>query len=118
MPRHVAFGVPASAVRLDSIWVVWIAAVVLVPWRWDAWRRRRRGRSATVLLAVAAVVLERAGTRNSGDLFTAMPTSPAPQPARRACVSHTRPISSGRATLLINWCVRSGVHLTARKIDT
>lgn len=59
----VAFGVHASAVRLDSPWVVWIvvvlavAAVVLVPWRWDAWRQKRVGRSATVLLAVVAVVL-------------------------------------------------------------
>jgi enterochelin esterase-like enzyme len=61
--QDVAFGVHASAVRLDSLWVLSIAAVVavgtvvLVPWRWDAWRRRRLGRSATVLLAVVAVVL-------------------------------------------------------------
>src|SRR5689334_12357395 len=66
MYRHVqvvAFGVHASAVRLDNLWVVLtvavlaVAAVVLVPWRWDAWRRKRLGRSATVLLAVIAVVL-------------------------------------------------------------
>lgn len=59
----VAFGLHASAVRLDTLWVVSIAAVgavlavVVVPWRWDAWRRKRLGRSVTVLAAVVAVVL-------------------------------------------------------------
>lgn len=57
------FGFHASTVRLDSVSAVVVTAalavllVALVPWRWDAWRRRRTGRSVTVLLAVAAVGL-------------------------------------------------------------
>lgn len=54
--------VHASTIRLDGLWLVTVAClvalvlVVLVPWQWDAWRHRRLGRSATVLVAVLAVV--------------------------------------------------------------
>lgn len=69
------FGFHASTVRLDSVSAVVVTAVLavllvaLVPWRWDAWRRRRTGRSVTVLLAVAAAGLGCGVTVNRLDGF-------------------------------------------------
>jgi enterochelin esterase-like enzyme len=60
----------ASQVPITGPWLcaalagLAVVAVVLVPWRWDAWRRRRLGRSVTVLIAVGAVVLACAGWVN------------------------------------------------------
>jgi enterochelin esterase-like enzyme len=58
-----SFGVHAAEIRLDTIPAVLGVAVLttvlvgLVPWRWDAWRHRRAGRTITVLAAVLAVVV-------------------------------------------------------------
>ncbi|KAA9157475.1 esterase [Amycolatopsis acidicola] len=52
----------ASQIRIDTVTVVAVGAVlallsvVLVPWRWDAWKHRRTGRSLSTLVAVVAVV--------------------------------------------------------------
>ncbi|HVV12580.1 alpha/beta hydrolase [Amycolatopsis sp.] len=52
----------ASEIRIDTLPVVLGAAVlalvfvVLVPWRWDAWKRRVTGRVITTVVAVVAVV--------------------------------------------------------------
>nr|WP_211177510.1 alpha/beta hydrolase-fold protein [Pseudonocardia acidicola] len=60
----------ASTVRLDSVPALVVAAVLalllvaLVPWRWDAWKRRRTGRTVTVLLAVVGVALACGVTAN------------------------------------------------------
>ncbi|MFC5995141.1 alpha/beta hydrolase [Pseudonocardia hispaniensis] len=56
-------GFHASTIRLDDTTAILIttglavALVALVPFRWDAWRRRRTGRTVTVLLAVVAVLV-------------------------------------------------------------
>lgn len=61
----------ASEIALTGGWLVFgaavvaVLAVVLVPWRWDRWRRRRTGRSASTLGAVCAVVLACALAVNS-----------------------------------------------------
>ena len=53
----------ASQLSITSGWFCLLVAVAalltvcLVPWRWDAWRRRRLGRSVTVLVAVGVLVL-------------------------------------------------------------
>ncbi|WP_098958308.1 esterase family protein, partial [Pseudonocardia sp. N23] len=64
------FGLHASTIRLDNGWFVGIVAVVavllvaLVPWRWDAWRRRRTWRAVTTLAAVVGVVAATAAGAN------------------------------------------------------
>jgi enterochelin esterase-like enzyme len=53
----------ASNIRLDSpfglilVGVLALLAVISVPWFWDSWHWRRTGRSATVVTAVALVVV-------------------------------------------------------------
>jgi S-formylglutathione hydrolase FrmB len=55
--------VHASAIRLTTWWLVAVLVVlavgllILVPWRWDAWQRRRTGRAVSTVAAVLAVVL-------------------------------------------------------------
>ena len=79
----------ASQLSITSGWFCVIAAaaataaVVLVPWRWDAWRRRRLGRSVTVLVAVTAIVFACAAEVNRLGSFyptlgTLIGTSPDP----------------------------------------
>ena len=41
-----------------------IGAVALVPWRWETWRRRRLGRTLSVLVALTAVLVASAGEVN------------------------------------------------------
>ena len=63
MPCFAARVLHASQLSITSGWFCLLAAVAamltvcLVPWRWDAWRRRRLGRCITVLVAVCVVVL-------------------------------------------------------------
>jgi hypothetical protein len=52
-----------SSIRLDSpvnmivVVVLALLAIIAVPWFWDRWKRKRLGRSATILLAVVLLVL-------------------------------------------------------------
>lgn len=60
----------ASQVSLVSGWLclglglLAVLGVVLVPWCWDRWPRRRLGRTVTVLVAVSAVLLASAAEVN------------------------------------------------------
>ncbi len=63
----------ASEIRITTGWLVAAVAVLalvlvgIVPWRWDAWRHRRQGRTASTVAAVTAVVVACGLTVNALD---------------------------------------------------